>query len=80
MLGAGDALIHNACRIDPWFLAEIRQLVETEADIKAKGLPTTAGPFRRLKAMGFSDTRLGKLTGKPAETVTQSLKIEALVQ
>jgi carbamoyl-phosphate synthase large subunit len=70
-LGAGDALIHNACRIDPWFLAEIRQLVETEAEIKAKGLPTTAGPFRRLKAMGFSDTRLGKLTGTPAETVTQ---------
>jgi carbamoyl-phosphate synthase large subunit len=70
-LGAGDALIHNACRIDPWFLAEIRQLVETEAEIKAKGLPTTAGPFRRLKAMGFSDMRLAKLTGTPAEAVTQ---------
>ena len=59
-LGATDELIHNACRIDPWFLAEIRGLVETEAEITAKGLPTTAGPFRRLKAMGFSDRRLGK--------------------
>ena len=28
-----------------------------------KGLPTTAGALRRLKAMGFSDARLGKLTG-----------------
>ena len=70
-VGASDDMIHNACRIDPWFLAEIRGIVETEAEIKAKGLPTTAGPFRRLKAMGFSDTRLGKLTATPAETVTQ---------
>jgi carbamoyl-phosphate synthase large subunit len=70
-LGAGDELIHNACRIDPWFLAELRGIIDTEAQIKAKGLPTTPGPFRRLKAMGFSDTRLGKLTGTPTETVTQ---------
>jgi len=69
-LGATDELIHNACRIDPWFLAEIRGVVEAEAEIKAKGLPTTAGPFRRLKAMGFSDKRLGKLTGSDADGVT----------
>ena len=64
-------LIHNACRVDPWFLAEIRALVETEAEIKAKGLPTTAGAFRRLKAKGFSDKRLGKLTGHGADEVTE---------
>ena len=70
-LGATDELIHNACRIDPWFLAEIRGLVEAEAEIRAKGLPATAGAFRRLKAQGFSDSRLGKLTATPAETVTK---------
>ena len=70
-LGASDELIHNACRIDPWFLAEIRGIVEMEAEIKAKGLPTTAGPMRRVKAMGFSDKRLAKLVGSDAETVTQ---------
>ena len=69
--GASDELIYNACRIDPWFLAQIREIIETEAEIKAKGLPATAGAFRRLKALGFSDTRLGKLTNTPAETVTQ---------
>jgi carbamoyl-phosphate synthase large subunit len=69
--GATDELIHGACRIDPWFVAEIRGVVETEAEIAAKGLPETAGAFRRLKAMGFSDTRLGKLTATPAETVMQ---------
>ena len=66
-LGASDEVIHNACRIDPWFLAEIRGLVETEAEIIAKGLPTTAGPFRHLKALGFSDKRLAKLTGTDAD-------------
>ena len=70
-LGASDELIHNACRIDPWFLGEIRGLVDAEAEIRAKGLPATAGTFRRLKAMGFSDTRLGKLTGNSADTVME---------
>src|SRR4029079_3068185 len=68
-LGANDEVIHNACRIDPWFLAEIRGLVGMEAEIAEKGLPTTAGPFRRLKAMGFSDKRLSKLTGTDADAV-----------
>jgi carbamoyl-phosphate synthase large subunit len=68
-LGANDELIHNACRVDPWFLNEIRAIVETEAEIKTKGLPTTAGAFRRLKAKGFSDKRLGKLTGASADEV-----------
>ncbi len=68
-LGADDDLIHAACRIDRWFLAELRAIVEAEAQIKAKGLPESAGAFRRLKAQGFSDTRLGKLTGTPAEVV-----------
>src|SRR4249920_1989397 len=70
-LGFSDQDIHGSCKIDPWFLAEIRGLVETEAQIRDKGLPTTAGALRRLKAMGFSDARLGKLTGLSAEAVTQ---------
>src|ERR1700731_3224490 len=70
-LGMSDETIHEACRIDPWFLAEIRGIVETEAEIKVKGLPATAGALRRLKAMGFSDGRLGRLTGIAAATVTQ---------
>lgn len=69
-LGASDELIHNACRIDPWFLAQMRGIVEMEAAVKTKGLPTTPGPFRRLKAMGFSDARLAKLTGTSATAVT----------
>jgi carbamoyl-phosphate synthase large subunit len=70
-LGMTDEVIHAACKIDPWFLAEIRGIVEMEGEIKAKGLPVTAGPLRRLKAMGFSDPRLAKLTGLDAGEVTR---------
>ncbi|HZR77040.1 carbamoyl-phosphate synthase large subunit [Bradyrhizobium sp.] len=69
-LGADDELIHTACRIDPWFLRQIRGVVEMEAQIKEKGLPASAGAFRRLKSMGFSDARLGKLAGLAPEEVT----------
>ena len=68
-LNMSDADIHNACRVDPWFLAQIRAIVDTEAEVRANGLPATAPSLRRLKAMGFSDARLGRLTNMPAEEV-----------
>ncbi len=70
-LGMSDTEIHTACRIDPWFLAQIRGIVETEAEIRLKGLPAKAGALRRLKAKGFSDARLAKLTGETTAAVTQ---------
>src|SRR4030088_895186 len=70
-LGFSDQDIHGSCKVDPWFLAEIRGLVGTEAQITAKGLPTTAGALRRLKGMGFSDRRLGALTGLAEEEVAR---------
>ncbi|MFG1300802.1 carbamoyl-phosphate synthase large subunit [Xanthobacter sp. V3C-3] len=62
-LGLTDEQIHAACKIDPWFLAEIRGIVETEQKVRRLGLPTTAGAFRTLKSMGFSDARLATLAG-----------------
>src|SRR5438132_2381622 len=70
-LGMTDAEIYTACKVDPWFLAEIRGLVDMEAEIRTKGLPASAASFRRLKSMGFSDARLGKLTGVATEAVTE---------
>ncbi|HLL27164.1 MAG TPA: carbamoyl-phosphate synthase large subunit [Xanthobacteraceae bacterium] len=70
-LGFPDNEIHDYCRIDPWFLAEIRALIDAEAEIRQKGLPKTAGAFRRLKAQGFSDTRLATLTALSEAEVTK---------
>jgi len=69
-LGVADEQIYASCGIDPWFLAQIRGIVDTEAEIGAKGLPQSGATLRRLKAMGFSDARLAKLTGQPAGDVT----------
>jgi carbamoyl-phosphate synthase large subunit len=67
--GLSDQQIFDACRIDPWFLAQVRGIVDMEAEIRARGLPTSATSFRRLKAMGFSDARLAKLTGQSLDAV-----------
>jgi carbamoyl-phosphate synthase large subunit len=70
-LGFSDEEIHEACKVDPWFLSQVRGIVDAETEIRAKGLPKTAGIFRRLKAMGFSDARLGKLTNHSADEVAK---------
>ena len=61
-LGVTNEQIHASCKIDPWFLDEIRGIIDMEAQVRAKGLPSTAGQFRNLKSMGFSDARLAALT------------------
>src|SRR5262249_9472024 len=69
-LGVSDDQIHASCGIDPWFLAQIHGIVDTEAEIRAKGLPHSGATLRRLKAMGFSDARLAKLAGQSTGEVT----------
>ncbi|BFM08655.1 carbamoyl-phosphate synthase large subunit [Halioxenophilus aromaticivorans] len=56
--------VHQASKVDPWFLVQIEELIKIEmqlasmpfADIKADTL-------RMLKRKGFSDKRLGSLLG-----------------
>jgi carbamoyl-phosphate synthase large subunit len=71
--GFSDEEIHESCKIDPWFLAQMRELVETEEKIRRIGLPTTPGAFRQIKAMGFSDKRLAAVSGK-TEAEVRSLR------
>ena len=68
-LGWTNEAVHQACRIDLWFLEQIRAIIDTEARIRENGLPGSAEIFRMLKSMGFSDKRLGELTGRSAEEV-----------
>ncbi len=55
--------VNRACSYEPWFLRQIADLIATEAEIRANGLPNDAERLRDLKAMGFSDVRLAILTG-----------------
>ena len=50
--------------IDPWFLAQIQDLVALEKDLKSRRLADIGeAELRRLKRKGFSDARLGELVG-----------------
>ncbi|MCE2987645.1 MAG: carbamoyl-phosphate synthase large subunit, partial [Phenylobacterium sp.] len=54
--------VHSACAYEPWILRQIQELVRQEGLVRAGGLPTEAHAFRALKAQGFSDARLARLT------------------
>ncbi|MCW9042693.1 MAG: carbamoyl-phosphate synthase large subunit [Pseudopelagicola sp.] len=61
--GLSDDEIHHVTMFDPWFLARIREIVDTETAIMENGLPQDADGLRKLKMLGFTDARLAKLTG-----------------
>ena len=54
--------VHGACAYEPWILRQVQELVRQEGLVRAGGLPATAEAFRALKAQGFSDARLARLT------------------
>jgi len=62
-LGFDHELVYASCKIDPWFLERLQEIVDMEARVAEHGLPPTAEQFRAVKAMGFSDARLAKLAG-----------------
>ena len=67
--GLSVADIHAASRFDPWFLRELARLVAAEREVAEGGLPSEADALRRLKAMGFSDGQLARLTNQPEPAV-----------
>jgi carbamoyl-phosphate synthase large subunit len=74
LLVAAEALRHGVpverinaiARFDPWFLERLKEIVEAEEKVRREGLPRDAAEMRRLKAMGFSDARLGELALRSA--------------
>ncbi|MGH8308819.1 MAG: carbamoyl-phosphate synthase large subunit [Steroidobacteraceae bacterium] len=56
--------------IDPWFLAQVEDLVREEALVREAGFGAlNADRLRALKRKGFSDARLGRLTDMSEKAV-----------
>ena len=56
--------IFDATRIDPWFLAQIEDLIKVEQELRGRKLESlSAAELRFVKQKGFSDKRLAKLMG-----------------
>ena len=61
-LGYSVDQVGNLTGVDPWFLAQIKQLVDLEAGLCGKGLiDLDREALRTLKRKGFSDQRLAGL-------------------
>jgi carbamoyl-phosphate synthase large subunit len=70
--GLTQAEVHRASRIDPWFLAQIEDLVVEEGAIAAGGLGALDAPrMRALKRKGFADSRIAKLLGASEQDVRE---------
>ena len=70
--GFTDDQINAITSFDPWFLARIREIIDTEARIRHDGLPLDAPSLRKLKMMGFTDARLATLTGRDEAQVRRA--------
>jgi carbamoyl-phosphate synthase large subunit len=56
--------VNAACSYEPWFLRQLEALVAEETHLRHHGLPADADALRRIKALGFSDARLARLTSQ----------------
>ncbi|MCC6695615.1 MAG: carbamoyl-phosphate synthase large subunit [Candidatus Hydrogenedentes bacterium] len=60
--GATVEELFKATQIDPWFLRNMREIVEAERELRAAN-PDDAATLRKAKELGFSDTQLAHLWG-----------------
>ncbi|MEE9144083.1 MAG: carbamoyl-phosphate synthase large subunit [Candidatus Binatia bacterium] len=81
-LGMASEEIHALSKIDPWFLEQIRQIVEAEDKIKENREKSEELPpeyLRKLKQMGFADRRLAILLNRTEQEI-RSLRIQSGVR
>ncbi|NKF22631.1 carbamoyl-phosphate synthase large subunit [Solimonas marina] len=71
--GLSVADVHKLSKIDVWFLDQIAELIETEAEIAEQKISRIeADDLRRYKRLGFSDRRIAKLVGVKEDSVRRA--------
>ena len=61
--GFDDGTIHEITRYDPWFIEQLRTIVDAEEEIRANGVPADPHALLQIKKLGFSDPLLVRLAG-----------------
>jgi carbamoyl-phosphate synthase large subunit len=72
--GIGMSLeeLHGYTKIDPWFLAQIKEIVDLELAVEKRTLESlTRDEFRELKRKGFADRRLAHLFKRTEDEVRE---------
>jgi carbamoyl-phosphate synthase large subunit len=78
LLGMDVAELHELTGIDPWFLAQMEELIEAEREYAALAA-VDAPALRRMKQLGFSDRQLAELRGE-GELAVRALRWELKVR
>ena len=63
--------LHDLTKIDPWFLHQLRQIVDIEEEIASMGPDISPELLERAKRAGFSDFQIGHLTGTGASHIRE---------
>ncbi|WP_042886519.1 carbamoyl-phosphate synthase large subunit [Cupriavidus necator] len=72
-LGMSLEEVYAETDIDPWFLAQIEDIIKTEGLVKTRTLDSlSTAELRFLKQKGFSDRRLAKLLKTDAKAVREA--------
>ncbi len=72
-------LIHELTSIDPWFLYQMKQIVDLEKQLKLAGQDLPKDLFEKAKKYGFSDKQLAHLSGLTEKQIEQNRKDMGLV-
>ncbi len=76
--GTSIARVAELSAIDPWFLGEMLGVLEVEASLRASTGSIASDLLRRAKQAGFSDRRIGLLTGATETSVRERRRAAGL--
>jgi len=68
--GVSNKEIHDIAKYDPWFIDQVKTIIDTELAIRENGLPDNKFELSEIKSLGFSDARLAELIGEKDSYVT----------
>jgi len=77
--GMSIETIYALTGIDPWFLHQLRQIVEVEQTIAARGSDLDDDLLEKAKCWGFSDIQIGHLTGQSENAIRERRHQRGLV-
>ena len=63
-MGMSVEEIHQTTYWDKWFLNQIADIISAEAYLHETGLPDNKDTFHKIKALGFSDSRIAELCNR----------------
>jgi carbamoyl-phosphate synthase large subunit len=70
-LGISNDELHALTHVDPWFLDQVRELVDFEPKLRAAASLLNLELLWEAKRLGFADRRIAQLTGRTPEAIRQ---------